>query len=134
MDGPATGLRGRILREVRQSSAVLGFDPAVRVIGAVDSSVSAECADNLIAVLREALMNAAKHAQATRVDVLMQVSDGTAVMTVTDDGVGIPDTGPGRRSGVANLMSRALECGGTCELERVNAEGGTRLVWRVPLD
>jgi signal transduction histidine kinase len=134
MDGPATGLRGRILREVRQSSAVLGFDPAVRVIGAVDSSVSAECADNLIAVLREALMNAAKHAQATRVDVLMQVSDGTVVMTVTDDGVGIPDTGPGRRSGVANLMSRALECGGTCELERVNAEGGTRLVWRVPLD
>jgi signal transduction histidine kinase len=134
MDGPATGLRGRILREVRQSSAVLGFDPAVRFIGAVDSSVSPECADNLIAVLREALMNAAKHAQATRVDVLMQVAGGTAVMTVTDDGLGIPDTGPSRRSGVANLMARAVECGGTCELKRVDAEGGTRLVWRVPLD
>ena len=36
MDGPATGLRGRILREVRQSAAVLGFDPAVRFIGAVE--------------------------------------------------------------------------------------------------
>lgn len=134
MDGPATGLRGRILREVRQSAAVLGFDPAVRFIGAVDSSVSTECADNLIAVLREALMNAAKHAQAARVDVLMQVADGSAVMMVTDDGVGVPEIGPGRRSGVANLVSRAVECGGSCEIERVNAEGGTRLVWRVPLN
>lgn len=134
VDGPATGLRGRILREVRQSAAVLGFDPAVRFIGAVDSSVSAECADNLIAVLREALMNAAKHARAARVDVLMQIADGTATMSVTDDGVGVPEVGPGRRSGVANLVSRAVECGGTCDLERVNAEGGTRLVWRVPLD
>lgn len=134
VDGPASGLRGRILREVRQSGAVLGFDPAVRFIGAIDSSVSADCAENLIAVLREALMNAAKHARADRVDVLMQVSDGMAMMSVTDDGVGIPEAGPGRRSGVANLISRAVECGGSCELERVNPEGGTRLVWRVPLD
>lgn len=134
MDGPATGLRGRILREVRQSAAVLGFDPSVRFVGAIDSSVSEECADNLIAVLREAMMNAAKHAQANRVEVLMQVADSTAVMMVTDDGVGVPEAGPGRRSGVANLVSRAVECGGTCELERVSAAGGTRLVWRVPLD
>lgn len=134
VDGPASGMRGRILREVRQSAAILGFDPAVRFVGAIDSSISTECADNLIAVLREALMNAAKHARAARVDVLMQVSDGMAVMMVTDDGVGIPQSGPGRRSGVANLVSRAVECGGSCELERVNAEGGTRLVWRVPLN
>ena len=109
-------------------------EPAARCIGAIDSSVSTECAENVIAVLREALMNAAKHAQAGRVDVLMQVSEGMAMMSVTDDGVGVPEAGPSRRSGVANLVSRAVESGGSCELERVNAEGGTRLVWRVPLD
>ena len=51
-----------------------------------------------------------------------------------DDGVGIADDGVGRRSGVANIDSRALELGGTCRLERVSRDGGTRLTWRVPLD
>ena len=127
-------LRGRVLRETKQSAAVLGFEPAVRFIGAVDSSVSDDNGDHLIAALREALMNSAKHAQAAHVDVLVQIESSSVLLVVTDDGIGIPEQGMGRRSGVTNLMARAVECGGTCELERVNAEGGTRLVWRVPLD
>ncbi len=134
VDGPASGLRGRVLRETKQSAAVLGFEPAVRFIGAVDSSVATETGEHLIAALREALMNSAKHAQAERVDVLVQIETTSVLLVVTDDGIGIPEQGMGRRSGVTNLMARAVECGGTCELERVNAEGGTRLVWRVPLD
>ncbi|MEY4136749.1 MAG: hypothetical protein RL205_877 [Actinomycetota bacterium] len=134
VEGPASGLRGRVLRETKQSAAVLGFEPAVRFIGAVDSSVSTENGEHLIAALREALMNAAKHAQAARVDVLVQIEPASVLLVVTDDGIGIPEQGMGRRSGVTNLMARAVECGGSCELERVNAEGGTRLVWRVPLD
>ena len=134
VDGPSSGLRGRVLRETKQSAAVLGFEPAVRFIGAVDSSVSTENGEHLIAALREALMNAAKHAQAARVDVLVHIEDSSVLLVVTDDGIGIPEQGLGRRSGVTNLMARAVECGGSCDLERVNAEGGTRLVWRVPLD
>ena len=134
VEGPASGLRGRILRETKQSAAVLGFEPAVRFLGAVDSSVSTEIGEHLIAALREALMNAAKHAQAERVDVLVQIEPASVLLVVTDDGIGIPEQGLGHRSGVTNLMGRAIECGGSCELERVNAEGGTRLVWRVPLD
>lgn len=134
VDGPASGLRGRVLRETKQSAAVLGFEPAVRFIGAVDSSVADDRGDHLIAALREALMNAAKHAQAAHVDILVQIENSSVLLVVTDDGIGIPEQGMGRRSGVTNLMARAVECGGSCELERVNAEGGTRLVWRVPLD
>jgi signal transduction histidine kinase len=134
VDGPASGLRGRVLRETKQSAAVLGFEPAVRFIGAVDASISTETGEHLIAALREALMNAAKHAHAARVDVLVQIESAAALLVVTDDGIGIPEQGMGRRSGVTNLMARAVECGGSCDLERVNAEGGTRLVWRVPLN
>ena len=134
VEGPASGLRGRVLREIRQSAVVLGFEPAVRFIGAVDASVSTETGEHLIAALREALMNSAKHARAERVDVLVQIESAAALLVVTDDGIGIPEQGMGRRSGVTNLMARAVECGGSCDLERVNAEGGTRLVWRVPLN
>ncbi len=124
-------LRARVMRECAQSGALLGFTPAVRFVGAVDSSTSSVQTDQLIAVLREALTNAAKHAQAERVEVLVEVGDGRLHLTVTDDGVGFSDGG--RRSGLANLASRAAQLRGTFAVERVGESGGTRLRWAVPL-
>lgn len=132
--GPASGVRGRVLRETAQSGALLGFDPSVRFVGPVDSLVSDRISEHLIAALREALSNAVKHAQANRIDVMVEVDPATVVLMVTDDGVGISPTGPSRRSGVANLSARAQELGGSCLMERAAEHGGTRLVWRVPLD
>lgn len=134
VDGPSTSTRGRVLRETRQSTAVLGFAPAVRFAGPVDSLVSAEVAEHLVAALREALANVARHAHAHQVDVLVQLEAGDVVLVVTDDGVGIADQLTGRRSGVANISARAHELGGTCRMQRVSEEGGTCLTWRVPLD
>lgn len=133
VDGPASGVRGRVLRETKQSAIVLGFEPAVRFVGAVDTATSRELEEHLIAALREALMNAAKHAQAGHVDVLVTAQSDGVTLSVTDDGIGIDTASAGRQSGVSNLLSRAVELGGTCTIERVNDEGGTRLVWRVPL-
>lgn len=134
VDGPTSSARGRVLREIAQSAALLGFEPAVRFTGPVDSMVDAEVIEHLVAALREALTNAARHARAERVEVIVQIESGDVVLVVADDGVGIAEEGVGRRSGVANIGSRAEELGGSCRLERVSADGGTRLVWRVPLD
>lgn len=134
VDGPTSSARGRVLRETSQSAALLGFEPAVRFTGPVDSMLAPEVTEHLVAALREALTNAAKHADARRVEVIVQIEGGDVVLVVTDDGVGIAADGIGRRSGVANIDSRAHELGGSCRLERVSAEGGTRLTWRVPLD
>jgi signal transduction histidine kinase len=134
IEGPTSSARGRVLRETSQSAALLGFEPAVRFAGPVDSMLTQEAADQLIAALREALTNAAKHADAKRVEVIVQIDSGHVVLVVTDDGVGIDDDGPGRRSGVANISARAQDLGGSCRIERVSAAGGTRLTWRVPLD
>ena len=132
VEGPTSSARGRVLRETSQSAALLGFQPAVRFVGPVDSMLTAEATDHLVAALREALTNAAKHADAKRVDVVVQIDAGDVVLVVTDDGVGISDDGPGRRSGVANIAARAQVLGGWCRLERVSNEGGTRLTWCVP--
>ncbi|MEI6363014.1 MAG: GAF domain-containing protein [Actinomycetes bacterium] len=132
VDGPTTSARGRVLRETSQSAALLGFEPAVRFVGPVDSMLTTEATDHLIAALREALTNAAKHAEAKRVDVVVQIDSGDVVLVVTDDGVGISEDGPGRRSGVANIAARAQVLGGWCRLERVADSGGTRLTWCVP--
>lgn len=133
LEGPASGLRGRILRETSQSGALLGFEPAVRFVGPIDSMVPPHLADQVIAALREALTNAARHADASRVDVVAQLDHDTVVLIVTDDGVGIPPDGAHRASGMANMSARAQDLGGSCIVQRVSAEGGTRLTWRVPL-
>lgn len=52
------------------------------------------------------------------------------VIGVTDDGVGMPPDVA--RSGLLNLERRAGECGGAVTVS-AGSEGGTRLVWRVPL-
>ena len=120
------------MRETAQSAALLGFEPAVRFVGAVDSGVSDEVGEHLIAALREVLTNSAKHAQASRVDVIVALENSDVVLTATDDGIGLPAHGEGRRSGMANMSARAQDLGGQCVAERVSESGGTRVVWRVP--
>lgn len=134
VDGPTSSARGRVLREVSQSAGLLGFEPAVRFTGPVDSMLGPDVVEHLVAALREALTNVARHAQARHVEVIVQIESGDVVLVVTDDGVGVAEEGVGRRSGVANIDSRAQELGGSCRLERVSVDGGTRLMWRVPLD
>ncbi len=130
--GPSTGLRGRVLRETAQAAALLGFEPSVSFIRLIEAMVGDTTADHLIAALREALTNAARHAQAGKVKVVVEVIGSEVVLVVTDDGIGVAPDGGGRRSGLANLNARAIGLGGSCALERVSDVGGTRLSWRVP--
>jgi signal transduction histidine kinase len=131
VDTATDSLRARVLRESAQSGALLGFDPAVRFVGPVDTLAGPHLKDHVVAVLREALANAAKHAQARRVDVIVEADATWLLLIVTDDGIGLVDSG--RRSGLANMSSRAADLGGECTIERVSDEGGTRLRWRVPI-
>jgi signal transduction histidine kinase len=131
VEAGSDSLRSRVLREAAQSGALLGFEPAVRFVGPVDTMAAPAVTEHVLAVLREALTNAAKHARAHRVDVLVEVNRTLLSLTVTDDGIGLGDQG--RRSGLANMAARAVELGGECAVEEATAEGGTRVRWRVPL-
>jgi signal transduction histidine kinase len=122
-------LRTRLFGVIDDAAESLGFAPSVRMDGLLDTVVDESTGEHLIAVLREALSNAARHAQATRVDVSV-VAGADLLLCVADDGVGIPATG--RRSGLANMASRAKSLAGEFEA-RPGETGGTVLEWRVPL-
>ena len=124
-----TRLRTRILSVVEEMTDSLGFAPALRLAGPLDSRVPAGVAGQMLAALREALANVAKHAQASRVDVAVEAGPDL-VLTVRDDGVGLGETT--RRSGLANLTERAAGSGGAMRVATA-AGGGTELEWRVPL-
>jgi signal transduction histidine kinase len=126
--GPS--LRSRILEVVDAGAEQLGFAPSLQISGLVDTGVPPTTAEHLLAVLREALSNTARHARASSVVVSLDVTDRVR-LDVRDDGVGIPVDG--RRSGLANLQARATELGGSCTVRPAEADGGgTELAWDVP--
>ncbi|MET7844026.1 GAF domain-containing protein [Streptomyces sp. NPDC005356] len=141
--GPAeapSGLRTRVLREINMAAVPLGFKPTHHFVGAVDTVVGELTGKNLIAALREALSNAFRHAEAARIDVVVDANvtlpDGQrgVRLTVSDDGVGIPEDG--RRSGLKNLKRRAESLGGDSWYgPGIGEDGdgdGTTVVWQAP--
>ncbi len=122
------GLRARVLDVVADMTPALGHEPALRFSGVLDTLPDA-VADDLLAVLREALTNAARHARATSTDVELTARPDRVVLDVRDDGVGIGDAT--RRSGLANMRRRAEHHGGSLTVEP-RRPTGTRLIWSVP--
>ncbi|MFC0111100.1 GAF domain-containing sensor histidine kinase [Kibdelosporangium aridum] len=121
-------LRSLVLATVDAAKAALGFTPSLRFRGPVDTSVPGEVSEQLLPVLREALSNIARHARATTASVEVALG-GDLMLRITDNGVGIPEGG--RRSGLANMSTRATRLGGTFTTE--STKSGTTLCWRVPL-
>lgn len=125
-----TSVRRAVLDEAVASGAAHGFRPRVQFGGSIDAIVNAEVAVELIAALRELLSNAGRHAHATEVTVSVTAGDGV-VMEVLDDGVGMPEGGPARSSGLTNLSARASALGGSFELSP-GPRGGTLARFAVP--
>ncbi|MFQ6171714.1 GAF domain-containing protein [Oryzobacter sp. R7] len=129
-DRSAGSLRQDVRTVVREYVPVLGFAPVVRTLGPVDSAVPHEVRAHLLPVLREAVSNVARHALADRVEVELEVRDHEVLLTVLDDGSGVP---PDRsESGLRNARRRAAQLGGSLTLSP-NEPSGTVFTWRVPL-
>ncbi|WP_436841736.1 GAF domain-containing protein [Streptomyces cyaneofuscatus] len=130
-DGPASSLRARASRAVGDAVTSLGFPPRLSMEGLLDTDVPLDVAEHVVAALGELLSNAARHAHAGRVEVSLKATADEVILTVSDDGRGIPEQS--RRSGLDNLAERARQAGGALELSTPDG-GGSRLVWRAPLN
>jgi two-component system, NarL family, sensor histidine kinase DevS len=93
------------------------------------SVVDAALADHAEAVVREAVSNVVRHADATTLTVNVTVADDVCI-EVIDNGRGIPGDITG--SGLTNLRRRAEDAGGTLATDQMPS-GGTKLKWCVPL-
>jgi signal transduction histidine kinase len=81
-------------------------------------------------VVSEALTNAAKHADASRVEIDLHVDEETLCLSVVDDGVGGADASGG--SGLIGLKDRVEALGGTIDVASPPGSG-TRLDVEIPL-
>jgi len=122
-----TRLRQRLDEAVAQF-ATSEVRTTVQYVGPL-SVVDAALADHAEAVVREAVSNAVRHADATSLAVTVSVADDLCI-EVVDDGRGIPDDVTG--SGLTNLHQRAAEASGTFTVEALPGRG-TKLRWCAPL-
>lgn len=84
-------------------------------------------------VVQEGVINALRHAQAKRVDVEVHGDGQHLVVTVTDDGIGLPQdwSRPGH-FGLRGLTDRVKQLGGSVEIGN-NPAGGARVTADIPL-
>ena len=123
-----TRLRQRIDQAVAQFAGS-GLRTTVQFVGPL-SVVESALADHAEAVVREAVSNAVRHAQATTLTVRVSVEDDLSI-EVSDNGRGMPEEFTG--SGLTNLLRRAEQAGGKFSSESSPAGGGTLLRWSAPL-
>jgi signal transduction histidine kinase len=126
VDQSADSLQRRLLAVMEDETPVLGFSPDIRFTGPLDLGVGGELADDVVAVVREALSNVGRHAAASSVAVEVSLVQGMVTVDVCDDGRGIGN--PTRSSGLTNLRRRAEAHHGGFHLTR-SPQGGTRLRW-----
>jgi two-component system sensor histidine kinase UhpB len=125
------GLAAAVRQELRR------FEQRTRVAAASDLQADAPPGDPvgqaLYRILLEALTNVARHAQARRVEVRLWAEPGAMVLTVADDGRGLPAvlTGSQGSLGLLGMQERARALGGEV-LVGPGERGGTLVTARIP--
>jgi PAS domain S-box-containing protein len=127
-----SGLAAALSVSINEAARLLGHRPTLR-LGGILGNVSNELSSELLTVLREALMNVAKHAQATKTDVSLDVGIDSVTLVVSDDGIGIVPTTSVQTGGLGlrNIRERATRLGGQATFSSGEPRG-TEVRWVVP--
>ncbi len=123
--GFSTALQDLVDREIWKTPCRLEIKPPLHID---DDAV----ASHLYRIAREAVINANKHAQAREIVVALARSGKGTVLSVTDNGIGLPSTVSSPRGLGFHIMKyRARAIGGRLEIERPK-KGGTRVACYLP--
>ncbi|MBB2988628.1 signal transduction histidine kinase [Mycolicibacterium iranicum] len=131
--GRSAGVRAAVIDVVESSVRALGFVPSLHFEGPVDEMpIQPALHAAVLAVVREALSNVARHSEATAASVSVAVTSDELTVTVSDNGTGLSGDdvlGDGRR----NIEFRARQFGGRAVIDNAPAGPGTVVEWAVPL-
>jgi signal transduction histidine kinase/phage shock protein PspC (stress-responsive transcriptional regulator) len=131
--GTLTAALAEIAADVEAEHAI-----AVEVVTVGDLTLT-EREHPVVLATREAVVNAARHSGASRVDVYAEVAGGVLSVYVKDRGVGFdPAAVAGDRQGVrGSIVDRMVRHGGTATITSAPAtdeRSGTEIVLRMPLE
>jgi signal transduction histidine kinase len=130
LDG--VGLEAALSQYVRNWSKHFGIDAEMHAVGMEKDGVTIEMETVLYRIAQEALNNVAKHAKASKVDILLESRSGQVSLIVEDNGIGFEEHRAGDRGmGLIGMRERASLVGGTLAVESHPGSAST-LVVRIP--
>ena len=99
----------------------------------VEPPISIEAKSLLFTIAHNALTSAFRHAKASRVLIELDFGRHTLRLSVSDDGVGLPDDYEERGQGFENMRTYAERLGGRLIVESRGPVGGARVTCVMPL-
>ena len=108
--------------------------PAELTQNGVEPPLTIEAKSTLFFIAHNALTNAFRHAGASRVLVELDFGQDALRLSVSDDGVGLPDDYEERGHGFANMRAYAQRLGGRLIVEPRGPVGGASVACVMPLD
>ena len=124
------GLDAALRQYSRQAASKFGIAVHFKALGFTDERLPSELETALYRVVQEAMTNVARHAQATRVDILLQHGGDRVKVMIEDNGVGFDprEVLRGEHFGLLGMRERAEALGGTMNLESAPGSGTTVVV------
>lgn len=123
---------GAALADLMTSVEDVDLDVDVEVVGARPLPLRIEV--GLFRIAQEAFANVVRHAQAQRVEIVLELTPAAATLSIADDGQGfIAEQLSPERFGLVGMGERARLLGGRFELES-SPEQGTRITAIIPLE
>ena len=108
--------------------------PAEMTQTGVEPALSIEARGLLFSIAHNALTNAYRHAEASRVSVHLEFGEAGIRLSVSDDGTGLPEDYAERGRGFANMSRDAERLGGRLVVEERGAMGGATVTCVIPAE
>lgn len=128
------GLRTAVEQQLHQFTRLSGIACRLRADQTVFNAPPDPRVDTVLyRILQESLSNIARHAQATRVDIALCRQQQRLILTVSDNGVGLPGAPARRNGGLLGIEDRVTQAGGQFHVASRPGQG-TALSMSFPLD
>jgi PAS domain S-box-containing protein len=126
------GLAAAVEWQVQEFQARSGIQCKVRLL--TQEVFAPDVSTTLFRILQETLTNVARHAKATRVEVVKQKRRDRVVLMIRDNGRGFDEENPSvsRSLGLLGMRERAAILGGQVNISSVPGKGTTVTAW-IPL-
>lgn len=125
---------GRVLRSHASTFATITSIPAALVQSGVEPPLPTVTRSLLFSIAHNAMTNAFRHADASRVTIHLSFEDDGLMLAVCDDGIGLPEGYAGRGHGFRNMSADAERMGGRLEVTPGESCRGTTVTCAIPYD
>ena len=124
----------RVLRSHASAFTTITSIPTEVVKSGLEPPLSSTTGQLLFSIAHNAMTNALRHSNASKVNISLRFEDGRLRMSISDDGDGLPDDYTERGHGFRNMRTDAERMGGRLELGPGECGRGTTVTCVIPQD